>query len=596
MSDFDLETKSHIKEAQLAFLAEEVAALGMVDTADEALFQGLVKEALDQYQPGNHALFQPIPALRHQLPWKEDTLRNFREALADIAILDREQDGLGAFLVDSFNAVHSEKKRLLDRVGRLNNLTGDLNLLAGNDTGAVQYFKESFQDAGAMDESFLIDGVQRATLSLREGILTLGRLESEDLSAQARVAQVSGNGRPGVGQVARKMVVKDRYEEKEAFRFLSELDADYHAQVDSLLDGRPDTVFEYEMANVPESFKASRRHFDFSWAKGQPEGERLRLKLVFDLGEAGPLNWISLIPYYPYGSTGRLLLHSLQTSADGFRYDPVYPNHRVLNQSLSESPKSHQLEELFSGNTDPALANHTGQGVWVFPERTARYVEIVLDQDQSYPELLAQEVYTLSLDDEKRAVQIPAPEELKQAAPGEYMRTLDGERVVYTKELEAVTGWRYAIGLRDVHLMRHTYAEKSLFVSRRYPVDGEISRVVLYANEVIPASYQELVATMNDWIVYEVSFDDTNWHRISPMHHEPVNDHFPPKILEVNGSAVDLAAAFQIHKTQIETDGSADGVRLRITLSRPEGADHRHSTPLLEDVALKIEKKEDPTP
>ena len=90
---------------------------------------------------------------------------------------------------------------------------------------------------------------------------------------------------------------------------------------------------------------------------------------------------------------------------------------------------------------------------------------------------------------------------------------------------------------------------------------------------------------------YEVSFDDTNWFPISPMHHEPLNDAFSPKILEVNSAEVDLTAAFQIHKARIKTEGPAHQVRLKVTLSRPKGAVFEDTTPILEDVALKIEKK-----
>ena len=596
MSDFLVTAQSKIKEKQLAFLANEVSTLTAIDTEDEALFQMHVEEALNEYQEGSFPLFSPILAERHQVPFKEHTLRNFREALEDVLILNDEQDNIGVSLVNQFNTVYSEKKRLLERISQLNNLSGDLNLIAGNDSQNTIYLKESFQDASAMDEGYIIDGVSKATISTREGILTLARDSSVDLSKDARIAQITGNGSAGASHVARKLTTTERNgNETERYHFLEEMDKDYHKNPDVLLDSRPDTIFEYELANVPDWFKSERKNYDFKWTYGQKTGERLRLKLQVDLGEVGPINWISLIPYYPYGATGRILLHSIHTSSDGFDYEPLYLNQSVLDQELTEHPQSYQLEELFSGNTDPSKAQHTGQGVWVFPERQARYVEIVLDQDQSYSELLGQAVYYISSEEENYRIQIPEPAELKDAVPGDYIRTLDGKRVTYTKEIQATTeGWRYAIGLRDIHLMRYSYTPKALFVSKRLELDeGEIAKVMLYANEIIPTDYQDIISTMNDWITYEISFDDSNWTRISPSHHEPVNDEFPPKIVEVNGSEIDLASAFQIHKTLIKTDGPATGVRLRIVLSRPEDDSFKFTTPLLEDVALKIEKKGD---
>ena len=186
--------------------------------------------------------------------------------------------------------------------------------------------------------------------------------------------------------------------------------------------------------------------------------------------------------------------------------------------------------------------------MWSFPQRTARFVEFVLDQDQSYNEIIGQEVYRVKRDGQSLAVQIPAPEELKNAEPGEYVRTIDGERLTYSKTIEATDkGWRYAIGIRDIQVMQYQFEEKSYFVSQRYFSKEPIGKVMLYANEIIPQSYLDIVSKNNDWIVYEVSFDDTNWIRISPMHQEPLTETFPAKILEVNGAGIDLASGFQIH-------------------------------------------------
>ena len=88
-----------------------------------------------------------------------------------------------------------------------------------------------------------------------------------------------------------------------------------------------------------------------------------------------------------------------------------------------------------------------------------------------------------------------------------------------------------------------------------------------------------------------MSFDDTNWTRISPMHHEPLNDTFPPKIIELNRAKIDLAAAFEIHKTVLYTEKAVHDVRMRITLVRPEEEGFLYTTPMVEDFALKIEKK-----
>ena len=583
MTDFQLSSKSSIKEAQLAHLLKKAKESG--GGSEELL-------ALYDQSPGL-PLFRPHVFDKGQLPFREEIIENMTDTAADLGILKKEHDTASRFLVDSFNTVHSERKRITARIQGLNNLVGDMLLLAGENNQNVVYFKESFQDATSFDAAFALDNVVKGHISPGEGILTLGRKSTRNLAETARVSQVNGNGEAGMGHVARKFATVDREGVRtEAFHFLNEYDPEKNADASLLLDNRPDTLFEYQLVNVPQAFKTTYRNYDFGWAKGAPAGETLRLKLVVELEQLETINWISLNPYYASNAAGKLNVYSIQTSADGFDYEPLYTDKQILSQTLNNLPQTYQLDALFDGSNEAANALYTGQGVWNFPQRQARFIEFVLDQEQAYPEIIGQEVYYRQNDEASLPVQIPEPAELAGQEPGSYIRTVDGRNVVFTKTIEATTaGWRYAIGVRDIHIMQYQFEEKSFFVSKRYETNEPISKVMLYANEIIPQSYLDIVSKNNDWITYEVSFDDTNWFSISPMHHEPLNDAFPPKILEVNSAEVDLTAAFQIHKARIKTDGPAHQVRLKVTLSRPKGTVFEDTTPILEDVALKIEKK-----
>lgn len=583
MTDFQLSSKSGIKKAQLAHLLKKAKESG--GGSEELL-------ALYDQNPGL-PLFSPHIFDKGQLPFREEIIENMTDTVADFGILKKEHDTASRFLVDSFNTVHSERKRITARIQGLNNLVGDMLLLAGENNQNVVYFKESFQDATSFDTAFALDNVVKGHISPGEGILTLGRKSTRNLAETARVSQVNGNGEAGIGHVARKFATVNREGVRtEAFHFLNEYDSEKNADASLLLDNRPDTLFEYQLVNVPQAFKTTYRNYDFGWAKGAPAGETLRLKLVVELKQLETINWISLNPYYASNAAGKLNVYSIQTSADGFDYEPLYTDKQILSQTLNNLPQTYQLDALFDGSNEAANALYTGQGVWNFPQRQARFIEFVLDQEQAYPEIIGQEVYYRQNDEASLPVQIPEPAELAGQEPGSYIRTVDGRNVVFMKTIEATTaGWRYAIGVRDIHIMQYQFEEKSFFVSKRYETNEPISKVMLYANEIIPQSYLDIVSKNNDWITYEVSFDDTNWFPISPMHHEPLNDVFSPKILEVNSAEVDLTAAFQIHKARIKTDGPAHQVRLKVTLSRPKGAVFEDTTPILEDVALKIEKK-----
>lgn len=598
MADYNLINKNLIKNKQLRFLTKEAVMDFDIDTENEISFNQYAQDLLKNFYEIDtvEPLFNPIPYVAYQLPWKEDVLKNFREIHADLTILNEEQNNLGQILVDNFNFVESEKKRLFNRIDTLRNLTGDLSLISNENNGNIVYIKDSFQSVDLMDDVFSASSIQKVSLMTNEGIITLGESKSFDLTNNTRVAEINGNGEAGTKQLVRKLLGNDysTNEEIETYVYLSSFGDNYHEDPMAIVDGRPDTIFEYQMVNVPESFKNARRRYDFEWANGKEKNDKLTLRLVFDLGKLTPINWISIIPYFAYRSNGRIIVRSIKLSEDGFEYTSIYKEKELLHQELADAQSTKEINDLFNGNTSPADASYSGKGVWLFSQRQARYVEIVIDQDQSYNELIGQSVYYItSEDNDKERVYIPAPVELKDAAPGKYARNGSYD-YIFNKEINVTEeGWRYAIGLRDIHFMKYNYTPKSLYVSKKYEIEGKIKRVTLYANEIIPQEYQDVVSKMNDWVQYEISFDDLTWYRISPMHHEPVNNEFPPKIIEINGKTLNEDMSFELYKQYIGMDKYPKQIRFRIILSRPEESQFEFTTPIVHDVALKIEKEEE---
>lgn len=590
-----LSIRSEITERQHAFLyAKAKEALG--DTMDEIEIQQYMDMAYRRYVENTGLpLAQLRAAERHHLPFLEEVYETFEEIVTDLGILYRENEIASNFLLDSFNYVHSEKKRMTSRIQGLNSLVGDLNLIAGENTPGNIYFKESFEKPEAGETSLLASGVVKAQVASQEGVLTLSRRDTANVSLESKINAIQGNGDAGTSHIARRIRMKNKSGvEEDVFIFLNENEAMKNDDPSVLLDARPDTIFEYQMVNVPTSFVTARKKYDFDWNKSKETGDALRLKVIVELDNPGNINWINVNPYAAPNSTSKLKVYSIRTSMDGFEYKGLFEDRNyIINQELNDTPQTYRVDALFDGKNKFDEAKFTAQGVWSFPTREARFVEFVFDQEQSYPEVIGQYVYYMQIEGQQTWVQTPEPEELKDQPAGEYTKSLGGESVVYRKVVEATSeGWRYAVGLRDINIMRYAFEEKSLHLSERYTIDGEISKVMLYANEKIPDSYLNIISESNDWIQYEVSFNDTDWYGISPMHHEPVKDVFNPKIIEVNGNTLDLAASFQIHKQQVTTK-TPDGVRLRITLKRPLTSNMEWTTPILEDYALRIIKKED---
>lgn len=593
MSDENINIEEEAMRKKRNFVREVIKDIYKKEEeeVDEIVLEKEVSDIMNTI--GKGPIFKGRKVERNALPIKEEFEDNMKMIEKDIQIINSENSLHSKFLRDSFNSVHSEKKRIMKRIDKLNSLAGDMFLITDKKNENVHYITESFNDSKAMDSDFSANSISKGSIQTEEGILTLERMRSKNLSEEARITSLTGNGRPGIDHLARKhSTVNEEGQIEERYRFLNEGNEEINTKIENILDDKPDTLFEYQMINVPTSFKEKRRFYDFEWAEGKETGEKLRLKIVIELPKEEDINWLTLAPYYPNNSIGKIVVHSIRTSVDGFDYEPLYEN-TVLDKNINITPQTYRLGDIFTGETEEDRAFYQGKGVWSFPERKARLIEIVLDQEESYKETLGQATYYLKTDELERKIQVEEPEELKTADPGKYRRVINGDHVEYEKVIEATTeGWRYSIGLRDINIMQFGFNHRSEFVSKRYELPRNIKKLNLYAKEIIPKSYLEIVKKNNDWIRYEVSFDDINWYRISPMHHEPLSDNFPPKIIEINKSLVDLNNAFQIHKEIIEGEDVKE-LRFRVSMQRPEGEVFESTTPILEELAFKIEMEDE---
>lgn len=593
MSDYNISSNKQAEEKKKLFIEQKLKEVLKKNNRQmsEIHFNREVNRVMNEL--GKGPLFLARKVQRNEVPFKEDFEANTQTISEDLRILSSENKTHGEFLKDSFNSVYSEKKRIMQRIDMLNSLAGDMFLITDSDSGNTHYITESFNDSKASDESFTISSVSKGSIQTEEGILTLERTASKNLSEEAVISHLSGNGEVGIDKIARKHTTVDtRGEVTEAYKFLNEDDELKNARIENILDDKPDTLFEYQMINVPNEFKRKRRNYNFDWANGKKDGELLRLKLVVELPKEEYVNWLTLMPYYSNNSIGKMTVHSIRTSTNGFDYESLY-GETIINKDINITPQTYRLGDIFTGETEPDTGNYQGKGVWSFPQRKARFIEFVLDQDESYAETLGQAVYYIDNRNDTLPIQVEEPEELKDVRPGKYIRTLNRQTVEYTKEIQATSeAWRYSIGLRDINIMQFEFNEQSEFVSKRYELPRNITKLNLYAKEIIPNSYLNIVNKNNDWIKYEVSFDDVNWHRISPMHHEPLSKNFPPKIIELNTSLVDLNNAFQIHK-KIVSEDSQNHLRFKISLQRPEGEGFESTTPILEEIAFKIEMEDE---
>lgn len=597
---FNTQLKSEIMQKQSDFLFERAYNL-LGDTATPEEVSSLVAETIRRYYMN---LGTPLMIKRHaehdHLPWIEDYNDTLIEITEDVSILFDETKNMGDYLSEYFNYAQSEKERLLQRVRGISGLANDLNLIANDSTSNSVYFRESFDDTKGFESNMVIG--KAAQISTQEGVVTLARKNTVNRSNKGKVKTLQGNGEPGTYHIVRKSNVTTSDGTQTVANYMS--DSIPNDKPEVILDGRPDTIFEYQMVNIDaDIIKGTPKGYDFDWANGAKTNDKLRLKLVIELEEADDINWISINPYHPAYSTGKVMVYSIRTSEDGFEYQSLYEDgDYVLNSELNITPQTYRQDAVFDGNNSFVSSKFAGQGVWTFPTRKAKYVEVVMDQNESYEELIGHTYYekitkTKDLSDSAtKVIRIPESEAPKNAVDGVVgTYPIDSETQIVKgieyKEFEGHS-WRYVIGIRDINIMSYQFEAKSEFVSKRYETTEEIKEAMLYVNEKIPQSYLDVVSTGNDWIQYFVSIDDVNWIQISPMHHQPLDSSkdFPPKIIQFNGNQTDLDAAFQLHKTYVKTDKPVNGIRFKAVLSRPTDIDNAESTtPVLEDYAIRVE-------
>lgn len=336
------------------------------------------------------------------LPYIEDYNVTAQEVVNDISISYNELENIGDSIAEAFNYNQNEKTKLKNRISTLSSMATDFNLISNETEDNVVYFKDSFTNYNNVDTSTSAGTI--VNISTSEGVATLARLGSTDCNTKASIRVIAGNGEAGNYHIAKRaQVVSEDGDTLIRAKYLSDDDA--HDDPSAIIDSRPDTWFEYQMINASDNDKAVARGYDINWASGNEYGDRLRLRVVIDLGSVQGINWINVNPYIPERSNGTVYIYSIKTSADGIDYESVKDGVTTLNSEISRVPHTYGKDKIFIGNvqSDDKISS---QGTFCFPPRTARYIEVIMDQDQSYIETIGHTYYEKTITTENTLINI----------------------------------------------------------------------------------------------------------------------------------------------------------------------------------------------
>jgi hypothetical protein len=537
-------------------------------------------------------------------PWSEDYNNMMQEIRQDLELLFQEVDILGRTLYTNFNhnmiqheIINKQFEQVLDKMR-------DLELYAGINQSGVELGRDDFLNKDKIDYS----RISGTPLEIVDGAVTLPQINRVNVAKDAQVTIIIGNrqqnkfilgtesnGFPGnnteIHSVTDDVLTNRNY----IPTFLGE--ENNHSDYSVVLDGSPNTWFEYEKVNVREHDKvrvAKNLGWDYqvhenqtiTWAE-DPDGGVLRLHMQIILKEEKIINQINCNMYTPpnYGAKTAIVKNILVS--DG-KEEPksIMPKNKKDNQYSFHFPpvKAKVISILFEQPhkyiTD---IGHIFYEKKMQVEDNSEYAMDMATKKYKYAPRV--EGPLISLED--LGIQVKVSENNVEASYpllsgssnnttrsiGETINRLMNNIDMDTVEMgvEKFEGFRWCIGIRDIEIWSCEYASEGELVTHPFYFDKPLDKITLNVNENIPSIFTSNPALKYDWLKYFISIDDgATWYPITPMSHEMINnEEQPPKIYTVR--TVETAEQ-QLDDKQayIESEYPVYSLRLKIIARRPD--------------------------
>jgi hypothetical protein len=565
---------------QAIVLIEQIAddyRKGSIQTIDELTDK--LRDVLTRYDlTVGKPLLRFDPLVEGEPPLSAKMNRFWDLASNDVNLLQRQVDILRASTVYTHNLVTTEIARAKQENGRVRNKIKNLQLYSSSSDGSVITFRESWAGDDAIDLE-QVPSENRPSI-LENSYLALGRDQTlKNLSRDATVKVLdTSNGFSGNNQQIKDpaTATKDPVSGEYLYEFVAQTRP--ASLLNGLLDGEPNTWFEYESYFISESnrIKASNLNFTYQaltadgggkevdWAVG-PSGGTLKLDLEIDLRSVQIVNYLSYVPFgLDNNANTPVLVRLLQTSSNGTDWQPASP------QNLWVGATADLQSARIADNVS------IGAAAWSFEERDARFIRLSLEQPNPIACNVGHLYYTDKTSNQR--VKGPVPPVTNVTAQFSPQNLSSGTMIQHREYFQ---GKRWAIGIRDISVQQVNYVQKSIFISTPIRVGGLVDRVALDALTYVPSSF----STSAGWVRFYISPDDGDtWIPISRV----TDDYLGvPEILVFNDPTPDQ---FREHGAQyVATKNPVTAIRVKIELERPE--DSTASSPLVRSYTVRIKKR-----
>lgn len=434
------------------------------------------------YSTLSSSSFAPIDATPGAPPAAADFNHNIQDIQDDLLTIFNEFENMEGVVLGEFNYLTSRLNRLNTRIKSVASYLGDYALYSDLATKDAIFFSDSFNSLQRVEVDSPLLNKEQCEVNQEEGIVTLpvNRQAQNDINiTDIPVINSNSNGTVGNNE---------------------QLNTELHGSIADILDKNADTWFEYERVILED------------------DGEALVLDITINLGSPKIINAITINPNN-FGTKTSVEILNIDTASDGNIYTSIKDDIPIAGFTIEDEENVFLLA--------PATSKFSGQGIYTFTPRKAKYVHLTLKQSTPYLIVTADDI-------------------LK---------------------------FRYAIGIRDVIIEALPYREEGEIISTNYETTEEIKKVVLLCNQNPDPSTISALASIDHFISPD---NGITWQQIRPKvsSGEANIVQTIPELIDFNGYS---------DKTVI-TSNPVYSLRYKATLKRNTSAFNQDSAELAEEI------------
>lgn len=548
-------------------------------------------------------------------PWSEDYNSMMNEIRQDLELLFQEVDILGRSLYTDFNHNMIQHDILMSQYQTVLDKMKDLETFAGIGDAGVDFGRDDFLNKDKIDYA----RIAGTPLEIVDGAVTLPQVSRENVAEKAAITIVTGNrqqnkfilgtesnGFPGnnteIHSVTDDVLTNQNY----IPTFLGE--EDNHGDYSVVLDGNPNTWFEYEKVNVREQDKIRgaknlgwsyqvHENQSIEWAE-DPDGGILKLHMQMVLEEEAIINQINCNMYTPpnYGAKEAIVKNILVSDGNSAPVSVLTSDKKDDQYSFHFPPVkakviSIQFEQPNKYITD---IGHIFYEKKMQSEDNSEYAMDVATKKYQYAPRVEGPLISLEdlgisvkVTDNNVSAEYPSVETTNSQITniGETINRLTSNIDMETIDMgvEKFEGFRWAIGIRDIEVFSCEYAEEGELVTYPFYFENPLDKISLNVDENIPSTFTSNDAMKYDWLTYYISIDDgATWNPITPLTHQSTSADQPPKIYTVH--TIETAdQQLENKQAYLESEYPVYSLRLKIVGKRP--SDYTTEGFLLKDSA-----------